>query len=186
MNGNWGFYRGLSGLGFPKIRGTDPHDKDYRILGVYIGVPLIMETTNWQLSCACRCRVHFEEATERQWEDGFQEKHVPISRSQISALNDQKLKSQGCCQTGQRSHGSPPVYASFRDVPLCPARPGFSIQLFPDMVAADLPCSDHPWHSKNMYLDPPPTLLGPKYPLLGTIYPQLRVQGRSWYTVFQT
>ena len=24
------------------------------------------------------------------------------------------------------------------------------------------------------------TLLGPKYPLLGTIYPQLRVQGRSW------
>ena len=25
------------------------------------------------------------------------------------------------------------------------------------------------------------TLLGPKYPLLGTIYPQLRVQGGSWY-----
>ena len=24
-------------------------------------------------------------------------------------------------------------------------------------------------------------LLVPKYPLLGTIYPQLRVQGRSWY-----
>ena len=28
------------------------------------------------------------------------------------------------------------------------------------------------------------SLLGPKYPLVGTIYPQLRVQGRSWYTVY--
>ena len=34
--------------GFPKIRGTlfgGPHNKDYSILGVYIGVPLFWGTT---------------------------------------------------------------------------------------------------------------------------------------------
>ena len=35
--------------GFPKIRGTHfrgPNNKDYSILGVYIGVPLFWEATN--------------------------------------------------------------------------------------------------------------------------------------------
>ena len=44
-----------------------------------------------------------------------------------------------------------------------------------------------PQYPVSGYMNPIPRpssypLLGPKYPLLRTIYPQLKVQGRSWYT----
>ena len=56
----------ISGLGFPMIRGTfreGPRNKDYRILGVYIGVPLFREITIWN---KCPSRANY--MVSLQWQ----------------------------------------------------------------------------------------------------------------------